>query len=311
MAMPATTHTTTNILANHDPDATREGALDVHQEPANDADDANPNQPVLVFDPETARRSYALVAPEWKGVVLDRYELPRRNIEYVTSRVVQITRRAMGPGLYEDFRRMPRFEVAHLDALAPTAWGLWHARIEYRRAEAAASDATLPAELVAEATEVRDRMWKCADYNVGDLAAARKELDSIAAVEGSRYLDLAMDLARLALVYEHADWAPQIVLDRKRYRAEDVARAHTLSGTIVHQLEGASDPVGHWTRQIACGWSSLQVHYAEVAHAGRFLERHDEPMVKYPELFAIRRAVASGSAKATETPETPVKTPVP
>jgi hypothetical protein len=309
MAQPATTHTTMNILANNDPDTTREGALDVHQEPANDAGDGDPNQSPLTFDPETARRSYALVAPRWNTTVLDRYELPRCNIEFVASRVIQIARRATGPGLYEDFQRMPRFEVAHLDALTLTAWGLWHARTEYRRADAVASDALLPTALVAEATAVRDRMWKCADYNVGDLPAARKELDSIAEVDGSRYLDLAMDLARLALVYEHALWAAQIALDRKRYQPEDIARARTLSGTIVHQLQGASDPVGHWTRQIACGWSALQTHYAEVAHAGRFLERHDDTWGTYPELFAIRRATSSsGSAK---TPDGPEKTPVP
>jgi len=244
------------------------------------------------------------LSPSWPDArVGDLAGHPRRNVEWVIARVRQSSERVLAGPLVKVFRALPTFDIAHLDALAPTADALWHARSKYRQAEAARTRTKVPEKLVAEAKETRERMWRCADYNLSDLPSARAELDDIASVNGSVYLDLAMDLQRLAALYDLPEVRAEFASDRRLYRETDAKDARRLARAILDQLDAGKDDVARWSREVARGWAALEAHYNEVSAAGRFIERNDDPAGRWPSLYAMVRPRSAGAASAEPTPE--------
>lgn len=261
-------------------------------------DPANTNQSPVVFDAELARRAYESLVPRWHGVPEALVDVPRVNLEFVLARVIQIAQHVTSPAERPRFARLPEFDIAHVDALSPAAWGLWYARVQYLSASASKTQAQLPLKLVTQAHEVRARMMKALRYNLESIPEAVDELDAIAKVEGPVYLDLATDLTRLAAMYATDDYKRLLVDDKRNYDPADERAANTLATEILAQLRNAPDEAARWAQQVARGWVVLQDIYREVQAGGLFLDRNRGGEERYPSLYAIR--VPAKTARKTD-----------
>lgn len=277
---------------------------------ANDAPAESPSgQHTIVIDPDRAEHAWRTQSPRWPALSLQEATLPRRNVEYVAVRVAQAARGALTGPRRERFVAMPDLDLALVETVTPTAEALWYARLRYRQAEAGKTRAQLPAKLVDDGRKLRDHMWICADYNLGHLPAARVELDDIARVEGSVYLDLAMDLQRLAIVYTAPAWQPELAIDKRRYDPNDVNAARLTASTIIEGLASAEDATAYWGREIARGWAALEPAWVELSAAGRYLDRRDDPDARWPTLHAIVRARATAASDKGDAPADPPAEP--
>jgi hypothetical protein len=112
------------------------------------------------------------------------------------------------------------------------------------------------------------------------------ELDSIR--QGSGYLDLAMDLSRLARLYH----AHRVTLrhDKAHYRTTDQRDALELSKSITTALKSAENPAARWSDMQARAWTLLRRIYEEVAAGGRFLHRRTDAATAFPPLNAMQGA---------------------
>lgn len=186
------------------------------------------------------------------------------------------------------------FDMALLDALADAAHGAYWAAYRFDQ-ERNKSTAMLPAVVVDEATTLRDRMDRCASYNLDDVPEVAVEIERIRAGRG--YLDLMNDLAAWARIYtEHRD---KLRGDKKRYRAKDGPRAAQLAGEIGVAL-GASKTEGSvdWSDMNARAFTKLVLAYEEVAHPARFVLRDDGR--RWPSLYAVLRAAPASESGGDE-----------
>jgi hypothetical protein len=261
---------------------------------------ATPDAPDLAV----AEAAWQAISAKWPTTgVTTLAGQPRRNVEWVVPQVraslARLRKGAWGAAL----SKLPSFDAAHVDDLATTLDALWYARVRYRQVASTESGAKVSATDLEKARTLRGRMFRCAEYNLGDDPAVRAELDDIAAVEGSVYLDLAMDLQRLAALYEDPDARVELAKDRKLYRADDARDASQRAGALLAQLGSAKGESAKWAREVARGWSALVAHYAEVAAAGRFLERHSgDADALWPSLYAIVRLRRAATPEGDPTP---------
>lgn len=255
-------------------------------------------------DLAAAEASWKAISARWPSTGLTTLAgQPRRNVEWVVPQVRAALARLRGGPHGAALSKLPSFDAAHVEDLAATLDALWYARVRYRQVASAESGAKVSATDLEKARALRGRMLRCADYNLGDDPAARAELDDISAVEGSVYLDLAMDLQRLAALYEDPDARVELTKDRRLYRADDARDARQRAGALLAQLASAKGESAKWAREVARGWSALVAHYGEVAAAGRFLERHDgDPDALWPSLYAIVRLRRAAAPEADPTP---------
>jgi hypothetical protein len=155
----------------------------------------------------------------------------------------------------------------------------------------------LPVSVLDEATSLRKRMQKCAEYNLEDEPEEAKLLAVLRVGQG--YQDLAGDLLGLADIYKRRKAA--LAADKKLYRASDAAAAVKLGNRILDLLGTSSASTGDgWTEMQSRAWTLLLQVYEEVCRGGRFLFARDSPETMFPSLIAAARARASARAGGSE-----------
>jgi hypothetical protein len=259
----------------------------------------------LAPDLAVAEAAWKVISAKWPSSGLTTLSgQPRRNVEWVVPQVRAALARLRGGAWGAALLKLPSFDAAHVEDLGTTLDALWYARVRYRQVASAEAGAKVSPTDLEKARALRGRMLRCADYNLGDDPAVRAELDDISAVEGSVYLDLALDLQRLAALYEDPDARIELAKDRKLYRADDARDARQRAGALLAQLGSAKGESAKWAREVARGWSALLAHYGEVAAAGRFLERHDgDPDALWPSLYAIVRLRRAATPETEPAPQ--------
>ncbi|MDB4929159.1 MAG: hypothetical protein JWM10_1643 [Myxococcaceae bacterium] len=194
-----------------------------------------------------------------------------------------------------------RFDLASIKRLESAALAAWYIRHHALLSAGTSSEAKLPADLDARSAEVRNRMFKCAEYNLDHDAAAVRVVDHVR--PGTGYLDRANDLYALANLYRQHGRA--LADDRRHWRADDEKTARALYAEILHGLGLVPGADGvDWIEMGARAWHLLRTTYAEVATVGACLYRHEPADALFPNLVALSRSPASPSALA-EPPAPP------
>ncbi len=217
-------------------------------------------------------------------------ELRRANTDMDKAVVVgaSVGRMVKQPAVLTEFAGLPghRFDVQHALRLESAALATWHAMLQSRNAAAVTSGVKIPDEVMAAATDMKQTMLKVLDYYLGQVPDMFKVLASIR--EGTGYVDLASDLARLAELYQiHAT---TLAVDTARYRAADRETAGRLAQAI-HQVlgDGRHSDARYWREQLGRAWSLLVITYDEVSATGRWLFRHEDGESRFPSLYAVGR----------------------
>lgn len=149
-----------------------------------------------------------------------------------------------------------------------------------------ASTAKLSDELVTQATDVKQRMQRVIEYNLDHLPDVSLKLADIRAGHG--HLDLADDLMRLAGLYE--GHVPILIVDARRYQADDAATAKRLAQAINKVLgDGRGSDVRYWSDYLVRAWTFLVTTYEEVSSAGRWLFRDENGETRFPSLYTVGR----------------------
>ncbi len=269
-----------------------------------------------------AQAAYESRKAAWKALGGVELGPPRVNLGFVTARVLQIGRALAEPGTLASFDALaavPLADASPYDAgavrrLPVIALALWHARYCYLTASAQATTVALPPETVAAATKLREVMlrvvaYHCVDANNPDDKVAA-DLDSIRAVEGPRYLDLATDLSRLAAYYRDPRWLPVFTTDTRHFRASDGEAAEKAAADILARLHQRTDEAATWLVELYRGWADLQRTYDVVRRGASFVFWGDE--AKVPPLGSLRPAARKATrAGETEEDEDPITPPPP
>jgi hypothetical protein len=206
------------------------------------------------------------------------------------------------------------FDLAHLDGLADLSRALWYVRHRLDQQTALRSRATLPAPLVAAATELRSRMLRVLTFRFDDQPPVAARLDYIRS--GTGYQDLADDLFQLAGLY--AEHRAGLAGTPAPYDPQDQAHAAKQADQILTHL-GLSpelDKSGQRTAVDSASWIDLQRRaalllgraYDEVATAARFICRQDEALVgRLAPLASIARSrpSRSGTTDPSDPPAAP------
>ena len=191
-----------------------------------------------------------------------------------------------------------RFDPASIKRLESAALAAWYIRHHALLSAGTSSEAKLPADLDARSAEVRNRMFKCAEYNLDHDADAVRVIDHVR--PGAGYLDRANDLYALANLYRQHGRV--LADDRRHWRADDEKAARGLYAEILHGLGLVPGTDGiDWIEMGARAWHLLRTTYAEVATVGACLYRHEPADALFPNLVAVSRAPASPSAAAEPT----------
>lgn len=269
------------------------------------------NTTTPVVDEHAAEAAYNACAPRWKAIADDALESPRINLPYVLARTIQIGTAMKAPAVSEAFEALARvplptnaFDPGCVATLTQTAQALWFVRTRLLVAETAQREALLPTALVTDATALRNRMlraatYHCVDEDKPDEPVAR-ELDAIRAVEGSRYLDLATDLSRLADIFRDPTWAPILTADGRRVRPTDAAEADARAAEILSSLGQRDTEHARWQAELRRGWAALRSAYEAVQRGATFVFwPRGEATV--PPLGALRPPAAP-AAPATPVP---------
>ena len=117
------------------------------------------------------------------------------------------------------------------DTALVAALAAWYVR-HHALLSAGASVARLPADLDARSLEVRNRMFRCAEYHLDHDADAMRVIDHVR--PGTGYLDRANDLYALANLYRLHGRV--LADDRRHWRADDEKAARALYAEILHTL---------------------------------------------------------------------------
>ena len=187
-----------------------------------------------------------------------------------------------------------RFDPASIKRLESAALAAWYVR-HHALLSAGASEARLPADLDARSLEVRNRMFRCAEYHLDHDADAMRVIDHVR--PGTGYLDRANDLYALANLYRLHGRA--LADDRRHWRADDEKAARSLYAEILHALGLVPGADGvDWIEMGARAWHLLRATYAEVTAVGACLYRNEPSEALFPNLVAVSRSPASPASTA-------------
>jgi hypothetical protein len=204
-------------------------------------------------------------------------------------------------------QRAERFALLHESLLspelrarlAPAAWALWYASVRRATAEANATNARVPVELVANATETKTRMMRVVEYALGDHPQASIEIAGIRV--GTGHFDLAMDLSRLAVLYD--TYAAELAEAGLHYRSGDRELAHSLSGELLRELGSSGSPAAVSARDDAArAFRVLEDTYDTLRRWS--LAMFDDTERWMPSLYAMRSTRRAARARP-DTPDAP------
>lgn len=239
------------------------------------------------IDPEAAPRAFEALLP-----LLDAQTEQRSAITTSIAKAIicaaSVGRMVKLPEVRVLFASLPvtHFDMQHIDRLESAAMATWYAELCLRTASTMVSSAKLPEAVVAEATAVKQRMFRVAEYNLEHIPEVATELGSIRG--GNGHIDLANDLMRLAVIFQaHAD---RLSLDTQRYQPGDTDSARRYAHSIYQVLgDGRQSNARYWGDYLSRAWTLLVTTYDEVSAAGRWLYRHDNGEARFPSLYAIGR----------------------
>lgn len=193
------------------------------------------------------------------------------------------------------------FSLSTLSGLKTAGIAAIYAFNQAETAGAFKTDAVVPAQLVAEATAVEQRMKARCEYVFPNDPEVTPLLDMLR--PGTGYNDLANDLLGYASIYE-SQKAKIAATNDPNYVATDLADAKSYAGQILAYLTAAMGP------QTATVYDALQrsyallgTIYAEVQAVGLMLVRFDpQGHTRFPSLTsAVRAAAPKRTKKAAAT----------
>jgi hypothetical protein len=250
------------------------------------------------LDPEAAAKAFSTLRSRLAAIANERVEPARVDVIKAAVAAWSVARFIQQPEVRARFARLPKedFEQAHVEDLGTVALATFHVATELQSAQATATSAKLPVDLLQSATNIKTRMLKLCEYHLDDHPVDSAEVADIRV--GTGHIDLALDLSRLAKLYQkHKNIFKK---DTKHYVASDATDARTHSSEILRLLgEARNENAKTWSDRVARAWVLLLEVYGEVTHAGRWLFRHDEPVTRFPSLWAVARA-GQGRPKKTE-----------
>jgi hypothetical protein len=265
-----------------------------------------------VYDPVEGKKALDALGPELDALPESALGPMRFDVEMATFAALAVAGFVGAREVRARFARLPVEEIAEdcVDCLAPACFATLYALAEARAAGALETDAKIAASIIAEATEVEQRMQSVCEYHLADDPEVAPELDRLR--PGKGYRDLANDLHGYARLYE---LRREVVKgDPKHYRAGDAARARELAGIIIQGLSAAMTPRARtaYDRYLR-SWALLEQRYSEVRAAGQWLFRKD---ARRDELFpslvtASRPTVQRRRAGSTEETSQETSAPAP
>jgi len=238
----------------------------------------------IIIDPEAARRAYITVLPRVEVMTAGEYAALSVDVQDVAILGIGVARFVALPEVRARFALLPveLFDITHLDDLPTLALAAYHGYVELQVVRSGGSLARLSPALVTEASVVRKRMFDLCEYVFREHERLKREMASIRAGHGHK--DTAMDLARLAKIYE--DEPEAVARETVNYRATDAADARRLSQAILSEL--SQNPGLDERQQLAIVtgiWTLLLRCYTEVQAAGYFIYRHEDPESKFRSLY--------------------------
>ena len=181
------------------------------------------------------------------------------------------------------------FAKGSVDDLEQAAQPAMHIELEAAREGVAATGVKVDLALVTAATELRERMLKTADYNLGDREAVAREIADIRS--GTGYLDLANDCVRLAALFRAHK--AELAADKRHYDADDAKNADALAVRIRAEYRAAANRGEVFADLRPRAFTELTRLFNEVRAAALFVFR-DDPAVtdEFPPLRSAVIALA-------------------
>lgn len=249
------------------------------------------------YDPARGEAAFAAVSDKLAALAPDQIQRPNADLFNAGLRAIGVAKAAGADDLGPRLASLPpaEFDPAHLDDLGKLGWAALYAHTEGLKAEAQATAARLPAELVGRAAALKQRMLTAADYYLSDDPVAGPEIASIRSGQG--YRDLASDLLRLAALYGGLGAA--LADDGHAFQRADAAAARQAADEIITELAAGAGP---WSDRSARVWTLLRRSYDEVRDAARWILRHEPHRLgDFPALgapYAGRKAAGGAAAPA-------------
>lgn len=254
-----------------------------------------------VLNPGTAEAAYRALARQLAEMPRDQLIPVNVDLQTVAVFAMGVGRFVTEPQVRARFAKLGKtgeYDDACADALVPAAQAAWYARHRYMLAVATRSEARLPISLIEEATALKVRMLRLADYWLSDTPVLAAEIAAIRA--GTGHQDLANDLTALAALLERSH--DEVSQDKKLFRKGDTARGAKLAGEILEQLgAAASAEENEWAAAQPRVWTHLLGTYDEVQRGGLFLFAHDKADERFPSLVTVGRAAPSARPAKTDT----------
>lgn len=251
---------------------------------------------------DKGRTSFDALLPRMHDLSEDEIASITINVETAAMAVLSIaTSLKEDKELSARFHSLPNdeFDHDHLDELDRISWATIHAHKAAAEARSRSSSATLPADLVARAGALEQRMQRCCEYYLTDHPVAGPSVEHLR--KGTGYRDLAHDLLGYAALYR--DYDDIVSTDKKYYREGDVEDAVSIGEQIIELLGGGwnnedQETLDNYVR----AWTLLRRSYNEVRDTGHWLLRRDPALARQrlPALAVLGRIATSGSADAAE-----------
>lgn len=256
-----------------------------------------------VEEPEEAQAQVAwvLVSDEVAALPEGAVLPVTQDVRYTVIHVIALTNEWARPATLERLAGIPPevFDPGSLTRVRTYAEALWHARGEQLRAYGTASSAKVDRALGREAKVHRRRMLAVADYHLVDETGVAEELRSIR--EGSGWLDVAMDLSRLAVLFErHAAKLP--AMGDRLHRVDDAKQARALVTRLQVALGPASPDAVNWTDRVARVFTLMARAYEDARRTVAWAWRSERPEGAFPRLTRLRPPPRPRRKKA-EKPE--------
>jgi hypothetical protein len=255
------------------------------------------------------RAAFERVAERLAGILADEVALPNVDVGTAVVGLMPVARRAAGESMRPRFASLPaaEFDIRNVDELETFLRAARHAQSLHATATATRPDVLrVPAELTAEANEVKGRMQRVTTYYFDDHPVYGAEVAAIRS--GTGYLDLAQDLSRYARLYRQE--AETVRSDRRHYREGDAALAESLADRLFDALGLGAGGRTESADTLGRTWTLLRRTYEEVAAAGRWLWRHEGGDELFPTIHVASRAHAPATRPKADADAAPREEPV-
>jgi hypothetical protein len=255
------------------------------------------------FDAATGKASFEKVKAALLALSPETLAQPNVDLQSAAMAALVLVDRANQPERRARFALLPAalFGKSVIDDLENVANATLHVEIESVREDAASTGVKVDVALVQQATEVRERMLKTADYNLGHLDAVAREIADIRL--GSGYLDLANDCSRSAAL--HAAHKSELAADKRYYDADDAELAASLAKKIRAEYRAAASRSGQYSELRPRAFTELTRLYNEVRAAAQFLFRAEPAALdEFPPL-RVAAAAQAPARRAKKAPEAP------